>query len=468
MTAEPKQMSQPAAPAVAKQDQAPGSDVERTQPASDPDRVFASASNLVNTTWLVDYHTAGGSTKGIAGRSDQQMIVDQFKIQPNTGKTAAYLKGGNDALSGAVTLGTAQVAKGAGAASAAVRYAKQSAFGVKVNISGKLGKGELTTVTRATESRLHELVQDRGDYAAIEQTLADEIRASHPERTVTVTLTPAAAKAATHRESADAGEYVADADSTFLATIDPTVTEDVKTTWTQTHAGESGSTVDSDLSVVNTTQVDASKRDQLRNNLTTDFRTSLSTSVKKVITSISEWASRTGGGSETDHVEAVTWDAGLGGKSSDSKGEQGAADAAASPLRKLEASAASVANWLFKGARTVMDVSGTIFDKITSTGKISRKSADTVTTTGSGSADFTMGGKTDAFKEDAVVTELTTALTAETEHLVETAISTRLGISVATGAKHGQHVKSDDSTSASGETVVHHVGKPRVVVTKRS
>src|SRR5262249_12282416 len=76
----------------------------------------AAASDAVVTTGFVDYNVPGGKTKGLPERKgDDQMIVDQLKIDSNNRgpkDKPVILHGGNAAPAGRVYLGQANIPKG--------------------------------------------------------------------------------------------------------------------------------------------------------------------------------------------------------------------------------------------------------------------------------------------------------------------------------------------------------------------
>ena len=467
---------------------ASSSAVQRDEKPADP-AAAAPASNSVVTTWYVDYNVPGGKTKSLPERKgDDQMIVDQLKIDSNNRgpkDKPVILQGGNAAHAGRVYLGEARVPTGPGEVSAAVRYAKRSDFKIEVSLSPPAKTAAEKAVLKQAQADVNTFVigeiDSRGDYDVIAAEAQTKYQSQFEGKVLKVVVAPLGARShATEQLSAQAAEFNAQGDSTYAALIDPTGAQDTSVGWTSNETDEQGDGSTGGVGTRATVEVGDSTKVALKNKIVTEFQSSLKTNVETIFKNIQQQVDSDSDTHAKPHEESVTWKLGLepdkdgkGGKDGDDKkpdaGGGGIVD-------KLEGLVSTGAKWIYnKGKGMVkkipiisdaLSLAGSLWDGLVGRGKIERDSTTTDGKTDTDSHSHTHTGGTEITSLVSIASELTKKMITETSTEVERAVSTKVGLEVSTNAQVSKSSKKAGSHGASGTVVTHEVGKPQVLIKK--
>jgi hypothetical protein len=445
----------------------------------------APAGNLVDTKWYVDYNKLAGSyTRAPSRMAEDQLVVEQLKIVPDADGTQ-ILRGGNAAGSGQVLLGVASIPASTGQVSAAVKYSKHSAFQLDVTLEGDT-KGKKPTLTPAERKdlaaakaemlqQLDPMLQERGDYAAIQAELEAAYADRFADKHLVVKVLPTGAKnSGTSTFTAAAAPYDASHTTKFLVTIDPHQQQDRSTTYTKTVGGESGHGTHDNQSTTVANDTTTTNAHQVVDRVERQVQSTLKTDIEKVFTEIVSGATSTSDANGTDLTRNVTWKLGVEPKKEDKAAKDGDADkkpekpGLGTKLWGLVKTGASYAlnagGKLLKVGKAALELAGDVWDAVSGRAFFTRESSD-------GSDDkkshtsTTSDQQTDQMAEtDKISSELASRFTTEHRDDIRTEITAHLGVSLTNASGTDATDKTTTTTSVTGSSTTHDVGELEVTV----
>jgi hypothetical protein len=445
----------------------------------------APAGNLVDTKWYVDYNKLAGSyTRAPSRMAEDQLVVEQLKIVPDADGTQ-ILRGGNAAGSGQVLLGVASIPASTGQVSAAVKYSKHSAFQLDVTLEGDT-KGKKPTLTPAERKdlaaakaemlqQLDPMLQERGDYAAIQAELEAAYADRFPDKHLVVKVLPTGAKnSGTSTFTAAAAPYDASHTTKFLVTIDPHQQQDRSTTYTKTTADDhahgthdnQSTTATNDVTTQNATTV----IDQNVKKFEHAFHDNVQTTFGEIVTN----ALNLNEIHESDVTRSVDWKLGVGPKPEKKEEPKDAKPDSPSFVKRVLGHlaapfkyVASKASKLFKFGSAVLELGGDLWDAVSGRAWFTRDSNDGSVTKNGGGGSF---GNTKTAEERTVSSigqDFVDAVTTTHSDELRTEIATRLSLAQTTSSGGDVNDKKSTITSVSGSSTTHDVGELAVSVTAK-
>jgi hypothetical protein len=443
--------------------------------------------NTVHTRWFVDYKTTLGSTTKLPDRmGEDQMVVDELRIRPD-GQMPVLLAGGNKAMSGAVKLGEADIPKGKGEVTAAVRYAPQSAFEVKLTLTPSATAAERTLMD-SIRREINELLRVRGDYDAIVGDMQAKHGSSFGSKTFGVAINPtglAPRKQAFTRYTADGGVYDAPADSTFDVMIVPTATQDHVTQHTVGKEHNEGGGASGEIGVVSTSETTTSARVAKKVTIMRDWKAKVTENAQRHFQKIGKFVRDHAHTSTIENEDKTEWHLGIDpakdGPKPAPSGDPKAPDKKDdddSWLSRIAEEVSDVADWVvdkgaalgkkIPGIKQVLQFVGGVGDAVATRGSVKRLGSDSNKTS---TVDSTSTKHERVITDDAlqsIGTELAQSLTSAVESTLESAVAQKLGVTITANQKTNNSKNDKTTTTITGTTVTHEVGNPVVVVTKKA
>jgi hypothetical protein len=438
------------------------------------------AGDRVQMNWAVNYNLVAGKTKGFGARTGStQLIVEELKIDPDGKEKPQYLHGGNLAKSGSAQLGDVSVPKGSGTVSAAVQYANTKKFTVTLEVTpalnGAAGRRLLKAKEAEAKKAIEAQIEHRGDYKRIARDVEEKLAPAFEGRVVTVTMKPLGG-GDTH--VAEAATYSVDEDSSWEAVIDPTERSASTVTWSQTSTQDSKRGESEESGTKLTTGVDTSAKVKKATKFVQSFNESVKVNVQAMVKNIEEAIVKADSNESKTESKQTTWTVGGGTAAKQDDDAKGAGDTQESDssgggfIDKIKRTVTSGAKWVFnKGVgvvkriwivKDILDIAGDIWDKLTGTVKIERKSMEGESETKTKGSSVSIKDAREITDSTAIASELTRQFTAETSQEVESLVSTRYGVELSKLKKTDESAGRSTTKTVSGSTVTVEMGRPKV------
>src|SRR5262249_36879580 len=267
------------------------------------------------------------------------------------------------AKAGRVYLGDAAIPKGSGEVSAAVRYAKRSEFKIEVTLDPPAKGGAEKTALKQTQADVNAYVMgeidSRGDYDVIAAEAQAKFAAQYAGKTLKVTVQAVGAKGhATEQLAAQAAEFNVTGDSTYVALIDPTGSQDTSVGWTSNESTEEGDGSSGGVGTKTTVEVGDSTKVAQKTKIITEFQSSLKTNVDTIFKHIESQVDADTTNSAKNHEDKVEWKIGIDPakekKDGDDKKKDGGGDSGGGVLDKIKSAVKTGAKWLYNKGKSAV------------------------------------------------------------------------------------------------------------------